>query len=261
MERSLQNNPATTSRERRSFKRALTRQLQVLDIDNPRVMADTLMDMGIWQDIEPFLPLLKADCADLILQLGYNLARLDRNSKNIIAAVERAAKVVFALKNYARQDSSGEKQLVQISEGLETVLQLYYNQLKKGVEVIRDYQPLHLIWCYPDELIQVWTNLIYNAVQAMEGKGRLEIGVGQQDNCAVVQITDSGCGIPVEIQERIFEPFFTTKPPGEGSGLGLDIVRKILEKHEGKIEVNSVPGKTTFTVSIPIGTNQSEDLK
>ena len=81
--------------------------------------------------------------------------------------------------------------------------------------------------------------------------------MSQQDNWAVVQITDSGCGIPVARQEQIFEPFFTTKPRGEGSGLGLDIVCKILDKHQGQIRVNSVPGKTTFTVSVPIETNQS----
>jgi signal transduction histidine kinase len=99
--------------------------------------------------------------------------------------------------------------------------------------------------------MQVWTNLIHNAIQAMEGKGKLEIVVREQDNYVIVQVTDSGCGIPPEIQERIFEPFFTTKPLGEGSGLGLDIVKKIVNKHEGRIEVESVPGETTFRVWLP----------
>ena len=131
------------------------------------------------------------------------------------------------------------------------MLELYRNQLKHGVEVIRSYETLP-ISCYPDELIQVWTNLIHNAVQAMQGKGRLEIRAFESEGRAIVQVTDSGSGIPADIQEKIFEPFFTTKPAGEGSGLGLDIVRNIIEKHSGKIEVESVPGKTTFTVLIPI---------
>ncbi|MDY7016226.1 MAG: ATP-binding protein, partial [Cyanobacteriota bacterium] len=104
----------------------------------------------------------------------------------------------------------------------------------------------------PDELVQVWTNLIHNGIQAMEGKGTLEIGIEQRDRNLVVEVTDSGCGIPPEIQDKIFQPFFTTKSAGEGSGLGLDIARKIIEKHQGTIAFSSVPGKTTFTVALPI---------
>jgi signal transduction histidine kinase len=89
----------------------------------------------------------------------------------------------------------------------------------------------------------------------MNNQGTLEINVFRQDTQVVIQTTDSGCGIPTDIQARIFEPFFTTKLPGEGSGLGLDIVRKIIDKHQGTITVDSVPGKTTFTVYIPITNN------
>lgn len=106
--------------------------------------------------------------------------------------------------------------------------------------------------CYPDELNQVWTNIIHNALQAMDYRGTLTIDIAQQDQQAHISITDSGQGIPEHIQSKIFEPFFTTKRPGEGSGLGLDIVKKIIDKHRGRIEVKSIPGKTTFTVSLPI---------
>ena len=252
LDRSLNSTPSVTSKEQRQFRRTLTHQLQEKGIDNARSLADTLTDMGIYGQIDSFLPLLKHPDVDWILQLAYNLTRLQSNSKNINTAVERAAKIVFALKSYARYDSSGLKQLSQISDTLETVLELYQTQLKKGVEVKRDYQFLSPILCYPDELMQVWTNLMHNAIQAMEGKGKLEILVSERDNHVVVQFTDSGCGIPPEIQGRIFEPFFTTKPTGEGSGLGLDIVNKIVEKHEGRIECESQPGETTFRVWLPI---------
>ncbi|MGC1246987.1 MAG: HAMP domain-containing sensor histidine kinase, partial [Spirulinaceae cyanobacterium] len=162
------------------------------------------------------------------------------------------SKIVFALKSYARYDSSGEKQVSDITDGLETVLELYRNYFKKGVEVIRNYQSVPPISCYGDELVQVWTNLIHNAIQAMDGKGKLEIGVAQQQENVVVEITDSGAGIPPEVAEKIFDPFFTTKPAGEGSGLGLDIVRKIITKHQGNITFESIPGKTTFKVTLPI---------
>jgi signal transduction histidine kinase len=121
------------------------------------------------------------------------------------------------------------------------------------VEVVRNYQAqLPAVLCYPDELNQVWTNLIHNALQAMDNQGTLTIEAVQKDTSVLVKITDSGKGIPPEILPKIFEPFFTTKPAGEGSGLGLDIVKKIIEKHQGKIDVESVPGKTAFTVSLPI---------
>ena len=247
----LHSNSQLSSKEQRQFKKILSHQLQENGVDNARRLADTLIDMGIYEGIDPFLSLFKDPDSDWILQLAYNLTRLQSNSKNIITAVERAAKIVFALKSYARYDSSGSKQLSPIPDTVETVLELYHNQLKKGVEVAKNYQFLPPIWCYPDELMQVWTNLIHNAIQAMDGKGKLEIVVREQDNYVIVQVTDSGCGIPPEIQERIFEPFFTTKPLGEGSGLGLDIVKKIVNKHEGRIEVESVPGETTFRVWLP----------
>ena len=109
-----------------------------------------------------------------------------------------------------------------------------------------------------NELKQVWTNLIHNSIQAMNGAGRLEIDAHQdrmpdEDRQAVVvRITDSGAGISADVLPRIFEPFFTTKPAGEGSGLGLDIVRKILDRHQAKITVESQPGKTAFSVFLPL---------
>ncbi len=252
------SNLQVTSKEKRQFKRDLNHQLEEQGIDNARRIADTLIDLNIYHDIQPFLPLLKNPDRDLILELAYNFIRLQSNNKNIRMAVERAAKIVFALKSYARYDQSNQKHQVQIIEGIETVLELYYNQIKQGIEVIRDYQPLPSLWCYPDELNQVWTNLIHNAIYAMKGKGELKISVSERDHYGVVAITDSGCGIPLDIQTKIFEPFFTTKPSGEGSGLGLDIARQIIEKHEGKFELKSQPGQTTFEVWLPITFPPSE---
>jgi PAS domain S-box-containing protein len=258
IDRAINNKAQLTTREKRQFKRTLTHQLEENSIDNAKHIADILTDVGIYQDIDSFLPLLKSPNVDWILQLAYNLARLRSNSKNITTAVERAAKIVFALKSYARYDTSETKQLTQISDGIETVLELYNNQLKKGVELIREYQNLPAILCYPDELMQVWTNLIHNAIQAMNNKGILKIKIFPEHNQVVVKFTDSGCGIPPEIQERIFEPFFTTKAAGEGSGLGLDIVKKIVDKHSGRIEVESQLGRTTFSVYLPIDLADSQ---
>ncbi|NET31857.1 MAG: response regulator [Cyanothece sp. SIO1E1] len=248
----LHQRPQVTLKEKRHFKRALKHQLgQYHPVNQALCLADTLIDIGIYGHIDPFLPLLREADADWILHLAYNLVRLQHNSQNILSAVERASKVVFTLKNYAHYDISDQQQLASITQGIDTALELYHNQLKHGVEVNRAYESLPAIWCYPDELIQIWTNLIHNAIQAMDNEGALAIQVSQQDQQVMVNITDSGCGISPDIQPRIFDPFFTTKPAGEGSGLGLDIVRKIVEKHNGTITVASVPGQTTFTVTIP----------
>ena len=252
LQRSLQQESTLSTKEERQFKRALRRQLEESAIENADVIADRLVIMGISQDIEPFLPLLRKPDSSQILALAYKLSELKRGTMTINTATERASKVVFALKTYARYDQTGEMTPANLTEGIETVLTLYHNQLKKGVKVVRNYSDLPTMLCYPDELNQVWTNLIHNALQAMDYQGTLTLSVMAVEQQAKISIADTGKGIPQEIQEKIFEPFFTTKPAGEGSGLGLDIVKKIIEKHDGKITVESEPGCTTFNVFLPI---------
>ncbi|MBZ8180261.1 ATP-binding sensor histidine kinase [Oscillatoria salina] len=244
-------------REERQLKRALRKELASQNIDNSDTIATSLVHMGITENIAPFLTILQQDNNGEIVNVAYNLSILQTNSENIQLAVDRASKIVFALKSYARQSDSGEMSEAQVQSGIDVVLTIYHNQLKHGIKINKNYQGVPTIFCYPEELNQVWTNLIHNAIQAMNNKGELEINVFQENQQVVVQITDSGSGIPPEIKQRIFEPFFTTKPAGEGSGLGLDIVRKIIEKHQGKIEVESEPGRTTFSVRLPIAQPKS----
>ncbi|MDY6992553.1 MAG: ATP-binding protein, partial [Pseudomonadota bacterium] len=252
IEKTFESRPQLSSREERKYKRALISELEDQDFENAEEIADNLVDMGIYQDICSFTPLFKTPQSTMSLQVAYELSTLKTNSQNIEMAVDRASKIVFALKSYAHQDRSGQKVKANLLEGLKVVLTLYHNQLKQNITLVTNYQQIPEFLCYPDELNQVWTNLIHNALQAMNNQGTLEINVFQEGQRAVIQITDSGCGIAPEIQGRIFEPFFTTKGAGEGSGLGLDIVQKIIHKHQGSIEVDSQPGKTTFTVFLPI---------
>jgi GAF domain-containing protein len=252
IERAIQQPALVTGRQKRTLKQSLTKRLESHNLKDSVWIAERLIDIGIYGDeIEPFIPLLKQNNCELILQLAYNLARLPNNSRTIATAVERVTKIIVALKNYARYDNSNKPYQIQIVEGLETALELYHNKLKHDIEVIRDYQPIPPIWCFPDELIQVWTNLIHNAIQAMKEQGILTISTFEEANGVKVRITDSGAGILPEIQAKIFEPFFTTKPIGEGNGLGLYICRKIIDKHQGKIELDSQPGQTIFTVWLP----------
>ncbi|MGL4884384.1 MAG: sensor histidine kinase, partial [Waterburya sp.] len=244
--------PLFSSSEKRPLKRQISQQLQEHNIANVRNTADLLIDIGIYHEIDCFLPLLQHPKVDWILDLAYNITRLLVNNQTIITSVEKASKVVFALKNYTHFDHSGEKKLIEISSGLETVLEIYHNRLKHNIEVIRNYQDKFEIWCYPDELIQVWTNLIHNSIQAMNNNGKLTIITRQENEEVQVIIEDSGCGIPLNIQNKIFEPFFTTKPLGEGSGLGLYISKKIIDKHQGNLSLSSQPGKTIFSVWLPM---------
>ena len=259
LERAMGSKPIYSSSEKRPLKRQIAKQLKEYGVDNARNTADLLIDIGVTQDkdIELCLPLLQNTHVDWTLTLAYNLTRLLGNNRTITTSVEKASKVVFALKNYARFDSSGEKQLAQIEEGIETVLEIYHNQLKQNIEVVRNYQDTPEIMCYPDELIQVWTNLIHNGIQAMKGGGKLVLATSLKNNGIKVEITDSGSGIPTDVKEQIFEAFFTTKPAGEGSGLGLHISKKIVDKHDGSINVESQPGKTKFTVWLPLNSQQS----
>ncbi len=246
------NQQLLSSREERQLRRSLRKELEVQGVEDADAIADTLVPMGITTDITRFLPLLQDNHKDLVLEVATSVSSQIRNSDNIMQAVERASKIVFALKSYARQDLVGEMVKGNIAQGIDVVLTLYQNQLKQGIDLVKNYQIVPSILCYPDQLNQVWTNLIHNAIQAMNNLGKLEIKILSLSKEVIVQITDSGCGIPPEITDKIFQPFFTTKPAGEGSGLGLDIVMKIIDLHQGRIEVDSQPGQTTFSVFLPI---------
>ncbi len=166
-------------------------------------------------------------------------------------STSRISDLVRAIKEYTYMDQAA-MQDVDIVKSLENTLTILNHKLKRGVEVKRDYQPTPLLVnSYGSELNQVWTNLIDNAIDAMGGKGELSLRTFREDDCIVVEIGDTGPGIPREIQPRIFEPFFTTKQVGEGTGLGLDTVHRIVRKHHGSITFTSKPGETRFQVRLP----------
>lgn len=178
---------------------------------------------------------------------------------------ERISEIVKAIKSYSYLDQA-PVQLVDVHEGLENTLVILRHKLKDGVTVIKEYAPdLPRIEAYASELNQVWTNLIDNAIDAMNGHGEIRIrtyGPAERreeatPQAVVVEISDDGPGIPPNLQDRIFDAFFTTKQPGEGTGLGLHIVYNIvLNQHHGGIDAESKPGQTTFRVSLPVQLNR-----
>lgn len=176
----------------------------------------------------------------------------------IESSTSRISDLVRAIKEYTFMDQA-PVQNVDVVKSLETTLIILNHKLKRGVAVERDYQPVPLmVDSFGSELNQVWTNIIDNAIDAMGGKGRLRVRTYRENGCVVVEIGDSGPGIPPEIQPRIFEPFFTTKRVGEGTGLGLDTVQRIVKKHQGSIQVSSKPGDTRFQVFLPMPSDTSQ---
>ena len=172
----------------------------------------------------------------------------------------RITDIVKALKSYAYLDQA-PIQAVDIHEGLDNTLVMLRSKLKQGVSVHRHYGPnIPRIEAYGSELNQVWTNIVDNAIAAMNGQGELALHTFVDGSWVVVEICDNGPGIPPAIQSKVFDPFFTTKPPGEGTGLGLNISHNIIvQKHHGQIAVTSEPGRTCFTVRLPIQNRGNAD--
>lgn len=166
---------------------------------------------------------------------------------------ERISQIVHAVKTYTYLDQAPLLE-VDIHEGLESTLVIMQHKLKKGVTVKREYsQDLPRIEAYASELNQVWTNIIDNAADAMDGKGEIRIKTYKEDQHVIVEIIDNGPGIPEDVQPRIFEPFFTTKAPGHGTGLGLHISHDIIvNRHHGQLKVESKPGETKFRIVLPV---------
>jgi signal transduction histidine kinase len=181
------------------------------------------------------------EIADLLNQIEHSTSRI--------------SELVGAIKEYTFMDQS-PVQNVDIVKTLETTLTILNHKLKRGVSVQRDYQKIPLLVnSFGSELNQIWTNIIDNAIDAMGGKGELRVRTYREDDCVVVEIGDNGPGISPEVQPHIFEPFFTTKGVGEGTGLGLDTVQRIVKKHRGNIQVNSKPRDTRFQVRLPLSEN------
>src|ERR1041385_1496125 len=191
--------------------------------------------------------------ADVLARVNCQLAAAKLASE-IKTATARISELVGAVKEYSYMDQAKVQEL-DVHKGLDnTLLILKYKLKKKNISVTRDYaESLPHIKAYGSELNQVWTNLIVNAVDAMNEGGTLKVRTKREPTDIMIEIRDNGAGIPPAVRTRIFEPFFTTKPVGEGTGLGLDTVARIVRKHRGNVRFESKPGDTCFQVRLPVG--------
>ena len=243
-----------SSRQQRTVTRNLCAELEALGISGARRKAETLMQLHVQQNLAEFLPLLDHPECDLILSTAHSVSLMNNSTRNINTAVDQMSKIVFALKSFSHTDGTGKMVEANLRDGLETVLTIYQSKIRQGTELVTDFEDIPPLFCLPDELNQVWTNLIHNALHAMQYQGTMTLTLRKLGEEAVVSVSDTGCGISEAIRGKIFDAFFTTKPIGEGSGLGLNIVKKIIEKHKGRIEVQSQEQiGTTISVYLPFG--------
>ena len=249
----------------RQEARDLEERLEQEGFDDTRRLAKQLVRLELHDALPEFIEMLRRYPPEPLVDFLERCSKIVNSSKDIKLSIDIITRIIQALKLYSRLDQAKVEE-VDLHEGIETTFIILQNQMKRGIEVHRLYGDLPEIPCYANELNQVWTNLIHNAIQAMNGRGTLTIettmiSADSPGQAKIrVKITDTGPGIPTDIQPKIFDPYFTTKDQGEGSGLGLGIAQHIVERHHGEIRVSSRPGETSFEVLLPASGLQDEYL-
>jgi signal transduction histidine kinase len=250
--------PERSALETADAEDALGDWLEDRDVAGSWELAATLVAGGIDMEwLDQVVTAVGPDNLDPAVRwLAYTIDT-EQLMREIEDAVTRISGLVAAAKQYSQLDRAPH-QVVDVHELLDATLTMLAAKIPSGIRVVREYdRSLPAVPAYAAELNQVWTNLIDNAVGAMGTEGTLTVHTGREEDCVMVDIVDTGPGIPDDVRPRIFEPFFTTKPVGEGTGLGLDIsYRIVVIKHHGDIRVDSRPGHTMFRVVLPIDPNQ-----
>ncbi|MCG9874122.1 MAG: ATP-binding protein [Leptospiraceae bacterium] len=247
-------NRSLSTKEARKLRSSLEISLSKENIAQAYEISDLLVELGETELRDKFLELWKDSKSSSIVQFVRDLSGIKAKSDAIGIAVDKTSKIIYALKAYTKKDTSGVKEKVDIHDGIESVLTIYENYLKQKITLVKDFGEIPLVSCFPSDLNQVWTNLIFNSIQAMDGRGTLTIktSLDKESNSVNIQIVDTGKGIPNENVSKIFDAFYTTKSEGEGSGMGLFIVKQIIDKHQAQIHVSSRPGNTKFSLSLPV---------
>lgn len=240
-----------STKEEREKRNTLQKILDDNNIHNSRSVAQKLVQIDIYELNEDLL-LLKGESFEKVVHVLNVIFLSEKNNMTVKIAVEKASRIIQALKMYLHTNQTRTPEKYSLKESINTVLTIYQNQIKHGININVEIPELPPLEGFMEEINQVWTNLLVNACQAMNFSGDLYIKAENKINYIEVSIRDSGCGIPDEIKDKIFTPFFSTKERGHGSGLGLDIVKKIIEKHNGKIFFKSVINEgTTFFIQLP----------
>ncbi|MGA2726872.1 MAG: ATP-binding protein [Terracidiphilus sp.] len=231
---------------------SLRKWLSELPCEESWEVAAQLNEQGVSvDDLNELRKLLGANEVCVALQFFARYLRSTRSVETLINSTDRIFDLISAVKAYSYMDRAPILE-VDVPAGLDATVQMLQSRMT-NVIIERDYEPgLPHISAYGSELNQVWTALIENALDALGNQGLLRLACRLEGEMLLVEIWDTGPGIPAELQDRIFEPFFTTKPPGHGLGLGLDNAMRIVRKHRGHISVRSEPGSTCFRIRLPL---------
>jgi signal transduction histidine kinase len=233
---------------------ALSDWLLAQGVGKPWLLGPCLVSAGILQEeLDPLAVALNREQFAAAIHWLASTLELNALMEDIRVGSVRISGIIRAMKSYSHLDQSPQQE-VDIHEGIEDTLIIMQHRLKQGVTVHREYDhSLPHLSVYGSELNQVWTNLIDNAIDAMSGKGDIVVRTYREMDEAVVEFTDNGTGIADDVMPHLFEPFFSTKPPGQGTGLGLDIsYQTVVNRHRGALLVSSRPGQTTFLVRLPL---------
>lgn len=233
-------------------RRELAVRLRGEAIAGADAIAGFLVDMGVDDHVDEILPALADSRGHEAVSAIAEFVSLRQAAGLVSVSSSRAAEIVRALRSYIAPNSRHEWSRVDVEDELETILLIMNNKLKRGVEIVREYAGARVMGS-ATELNQVWMNLIRNAAEAMDYVGTLTLTTATSGDNVLVTVADTGPGVPEEIRARIFTPFFTTKARGEGLGIGLDIANQIVRRHGGRVELESRPGSTRFTVVLPSG--------
>lgn len=236
-----------SSTEKRVLISSLVKALEEVGSAKPRSAAQKLAVIGVF-DLPNFLLSCDTELVDEIIDYIYSDVSLRRNNSIMRESVDRASRITSALKLYTHFDTKDEIEYWSLKRSLETVLTLYQNELKKGIDVELDVDESIDVFFNIDELNQVWANLLTNAIHALNYNGKISIKAELNNDRLKIYFSDNGVGIPISIQDKIFDAFFTTKSSGDGSGLGLDIVKRILDRNGGQIKFESTPNIGTVFI-------------
>ena len=255
-----------STREDRVIRNTLSKILEENGIEYPDEFSRLLLELKLHTEWQNHIGFLKSSNSLEVLREFAKLAEILRGCSMIDVAVGKASRIVKALKSYMYSSSKhGEEYefvAVDLRSSLENVLLLFHNQIKRGIRLDTSYENVSGILGDTEQLNQVWTNLVQNALHAVGESGDLSVSLSQEGGYAIVEVADNGYGIPEDIKEKVFEPLFTTKKAGEGTGLGLDIVKRIVEAHDGHIKLESKEGEgTKVRVYLPLSnSNELADV-
>lgn len=224
------------------------------EVGNADDTAETFIEFGITtKDLDKIAEIITPEALSPVFNWIENVLANERLIAEIRESADRIADLVRSVKTYSHMDRGRDMELTNIHDGIRSTLMMLKHKLKsKNIQLEKDFgQDVPSLKAYVSELNQVWTNIIVNAIDAMDKDGKLTIKTYEERGNVCVRIIDTGKGIPEDIITRIFEPFFTTKKMDEGTGMGLDIVKKILTRHKADISVSSEPGNTVFSICFP----------